>query len=80
MTRYTRLALLLLLATTFFSLKAQQYQTTISQDTASYPYWINMMQDPHAGFSATQKAFNTYWADREITRGSGYKPFKTEIQ
>ncbi|MBK6347891.1 MAG: PKD domain-containing protein [Bacteroidales bacterium] len=76
MTRYTRLALLLLLATTFFSLKAQQYQTTISQDTASYPYWINMMQDPHAGFSATQKAFNTYWADREITRGSGYKPFK----
>ncbi|MPL69083.1 hypothetical protein SDC9_14816 [bioreactor metagenome] len=45
-------------------------------DTASYPYWVEMMQDPSANFFETQKAFNTYWEGREITKGSGYKPFK----
>ncbi len=45
-------------------------------DAATYPYWIEMMQNPDANFFETQQAFNTYWEGREITRGSGYKPFK----
>jgi len=45
-------------------------------DTASFPYWINMMLDQNANFYATQKAFYTYWENREITKGSGYKLFK----
>ena len=45
-------------------------------DYASYPYWIEMMQDHDANFYEVQKAFNTYWDGREVTRGSGFKPFK----
>lgn len=45
-------------------------------DTANYPYWIKMMQDPNANFYETQKAFNKYWEGREITKGCGWKPFK----
>ena len=47
-----------------------------NKDYASYPYWIDMMQDEDANFYATVEAFNLYWENREITRGSGYKPFK----
>jgi PKD repeat protein/photosystem II stability/assembly factor-like uncharacterized protein len=59
-------------------LKAQN-QTTIlpaSNDTAIYPYWIEMMQDPNANFYQTQRAFNIYWNDRKVTRSSGWKVFK----
>ncbi len=35
-----------------------------------------MMQDPNANFFQTVNAFETYWENREITKGSGYKPFK----
>jgi len=45
-------------------------------DTANYPYWIEMMKDPSANFFQTQRAFNLYWENREITPSSGYKPFK----
>jgi hypothetical protein len=45
-------------------------------DTASYPFWIEMMQNPDVNFFQTVKAFETYWQDREITKGSGFKPFK----
>lgn len=45
-------------------------------DTAAFPYWIEMMKDKSANFFETQHAFNTYWEGREITRGSGFKPFK----
>ncbi len=55
-----------------FSAKAQN-QTA---DTANYPYWIEMMKDPNANFFETQKAFNIYWENREITKGSGYTQFK----
>ncbi len=55
-----------------FSTKAQN-QTA---DTANYPYWVEMMKDPDANFFETQKAFNIYWENREVTRGSGYKQFK----
>lgn len=46
------------------------------KDTANYPYWIQMMQDPDANFFQTQKAFYKYWENREIQKGAGYKPFK----
>lgn len=58
------------------AVKAQQNVGGMPLDTAVYPYWIQMMQDPSANFFATQKAFNTYWADRTITKGCGWKPFK----
>jgi len=45
------------------------------KDTANYPYWVDMMEDPNANYFETIKAFETYWKDREITKGSGHKPF-----
>ncbi len=53
-------------------------QTNIvsSPDTASYPYWIRMMQDPDANYFATVSAFEKYWENRPITRGCGWKVFK----
>ncbi|MCC6818667.1 MAG: hypothetical protein IT245_07240, partial [Bacteroidia bacterium] len=53
------------------NLKAQSIN-----DTANYPYWINMMQDNSVNFYQTQRAFNTYWQNRNIDKGSGWKVFK----
>jgi len=55
---------------------AQNQTTTAVNDYATNPRWINMMQDPHANFFETQRAFYTYWEGRVISRGCGYKPFK----
>jgi hypothetical protein len=52
------------------------YQLDNNKDYASYPYWIEMMQDENVNFYATVEAFNRYWENREITPGSGYKVFK----
>ena len=49
---------------------------TLQEDTAHFPYWIDMMRNKEANFQETQKAFYTYWENREITPGCGYKPFK----
>ena len=57
-------------------LNAQSQPSSAIPDTASFPYWIEMMQDPSANFYAVQSAFNTYWKDRPITKGCGWKPFK----
>jgi PKD repeat protein len=35
-----------------------------------------MMQDNNINFFQTQRAFEQYWEGREITKGSGFKPFK----
>ena len=61
-----------------FSLKAQTQTQTPSalNDTANFPYWIKMMQDPSVNFFKVQQAFNTYWKDRPVTKGCGWKPFK----
>ncbi|HTX87992.1 MAG TPA: PKD domain-containing protein, partial [Bacteroidales bacterium] len=45
-------------------------------DTANFPYWIRMMQDPSVNFFKVQRAFNLYWQNRPVTRGHGWKPFK----
>lgn len=70
MKRFLRLFLLIATLVSFREIIAQQ------PDTTDYPYWIGMMQDPSANFYDVQRAFNVYWANREITRGSGWKPFK----
>ncbi|HRY98810.1 MAG TPA: choice-of-anchor J domain-containing protein [Bacteroidales bacterium] len=46
------------------------------EDTASFPYWIEMMDDPTIPVPEVSRAFERYWEGREITRGSGWKPFK----
>ncbi len=56
--------------------KSQTSLPVSAPDTAKYPYWIQMMQDPNANFFQTQRAFSLYWQDRAITRGCGWKPFK----
>ncbi|MHC1774774.1 MAG: PKD domain-containing protein [Lentimicrobium sp.] len=75
MIRISKLVFLLLFGISTTLLEAQVLQV-VQPDTTSYPYWIEMMQDQNANFFATQKAFNTYWNGREITKGSGFKPFK----
>jgi gliding motility-associated-like protein len=45
-------------------------------DTANTPYWIEMMQDKSINFYRTQSAFNLYWQNRPIQKGSGWKAFK----
>lgn len=45
-------------------------------DTANNPYWVEMMQDRSVNFYKTQRAFNIYWANRPIEKGSGWKAFK----
>ncbi len=66
-----------LLATACVSIVfSQNIPSANGNDTATYPYWIEMMQNPDANYYQTVRAFNLYWQDKEITRGSGYKPFK----
>jgi len=45
-------------------------------DTAIIPYWIDMMQNEKVNFFQTQRAFDIYWQNRTIDKGSGWKPFK----
>jgi hypothetical protein len=53
-----------------------QAQNTSPADTAHYPYWTTMMQDPNANFHATQSAFEKYWAGRTDYRHNGWRVFK----
>ena len=55
---------------------AQFYPSPASKDTANYPYWHSMMQDPDANFYATQSAFRKYWDKRTNYRHNGWKVFK----
>ncbi len=72
MRNFTRLALFFALFITINSAQGQ----AVNQDYKTYPYWIDMMQDPDANFYETQKAFYDYWEGREVEKGSGYKLFK----
>lgn len=45
-------------------------------DTANYPYWIEMMQNPDANVFETVNAFDKYWEHRPDRKGSGHNPFK----
>ncbi|MEI7662207.1 MAG: BACON domain-containing carbohydrate-binding protein [Bacteroidota bacterium] len=57
-------------------LQAQFLPDAASGDTASYPYWVQMMQDPTARFRDTQHAFEKYWEGRGNYRHNGWKVFK----
>jgi len=63
-------------ALALFSQNSGSIPASLASDTAHYPYWIEMMQNQEVNFYDVQRAFNTYWEGREITRGCGYKPFK----
>lgn len=54
----------------------QYYPDKALNDTANYPYWMEMMQDPNANFYATVRAFNKYWKNRTDYKGNGWKVFK----
>jgi len=45
-------------------------------DTADFPYWTEMMQDPEANFHSTENAFEKYWANRSDYKGNGWKVYK----
>lgn len=49
---------------------------TTPADTSNYPYWAEMMQQSQVNFAQVQRAFEMYWQNRTIEKGSGWKPFK----
>ena len=57
-------------------LQAQFLPDPAAGDTASYPYWVQMMQDPGARFADTRHAFEKYWEGRDNIRHNGWKVFK----
>ena len=60
----------------FCQLTGMPQVTPAANDTASFPYWISMMEDNSVNFFKVQRAFEHYWQDRPITKGSGWKVFK----
>ncbi|NQX91560.1 MAG: hypothetical protein HRT74_05435 [Flavobacteriales bacterium] len=46
------------------------------QDPNNDPDWSSLMQDPNVDFEEVKALFNEAWANREVTKGCGYKPFK----
>ncbi len=58
----------------FFSFHYSIAQNT--QDTIDNPYWIEMMQNQSLNIHQTQRAFNLYWSNKPIQKGSGWKAFK----
>lgn len=38
--------------------------------------WVSLMSDPEANFYDIQKSFNTYWKNKTVEKGKGYKQFK----
>ena len=58
----------------FFSLQYSIAQS--AQDTINNPYWVEMMQNQSINIHQTQRAFNLYWSNKTIQKGSGWKAFK----
>lgn len=68
-----KIKLIILLIFVIFCNSAKSQSTT---DTINNPFWINMMQDKSVNFYQTQRAFNLYWQNKSIEKGSGWKAFK----
>lgn len=66
----------LLIIGLIFTLGSQNIHAQDASDTASYPLWIDMMQDESIPVPEVVRAFELYWKDRVVSRGSGWKPFK----
>lgn len=58
------------------SMNGQSYQSLTEEELSTHPYWIEMMSDQSVNFFDVQRAFELFWKNREITKGSGWKPFK----
>jgi PKD repeat protein len=71
-----RLLLISLLWASLTFTSLAQSNTMATLDTASYPYWIEMMADPSQNFYNVQKAFNIYYANKDMTKVKGWKAFK----
>jgi len=65
----------ILLFTILVGMQIHAQDKTVN-DTANYPYWIEMMQDKDANFYDVQKAFNTYWKGKTPGKSSGWKVYK----
>ena len=62
--------------TSCFTAMVANSQQVTGSEYKNHPHWVDMMQDRSINFYETQKAFEAYWEDREVTKGSGWKPFK----
>ncbi len=72
-----KLALSLFLIFFLFGVvQAQFLPDPAAGDTANFPYWVQMMQDPNAKFEDTRRAFDKYWEGRDNIRHNGWKVFK----
>ena len=72
-------AIILFLAVSTYTLQSQSTNNSginNQPDTADFPYWIKMMQDPDFNFFRTQNAFYKYFKNRPSGKGTGYKQFK----
>ena len=70
------ITLLILYLIISVSARAQVYADPASGDTANFPYYVQMMQDPNANFNATVSAFEKYWTGRTNRSHTGWKVFK----
>jgi PKD repeat protein/photosystem II stability/assembly factor-like uncharacterized protein len=70
------LVICLLIVTQIYFAKSQAVSTQKDGDTANTPYWIGMMQDETVSIPKVQRAFETYWNNKPITKSCGWKPFK----
>ncbi len=61
------LSILMILLFSIFSVFAQEPK----QET-----WVQMMLNPNSNFYDVQAAFYSYWKDKTIEKGKGYKQFK----
>lgn len=71
-----RLVIWCLLTILNLPVSGQIISSTPIRDTADYPYWIEMMQDPEANFHSVQRAFEQYMANRDYNTVKGWKIFK----
>ena len=67
------IVLLISISTTIAQANETQFQTA---DFSGDPDWSALMQDPDVDFEELVQMFDELWADRPITKGCGYKPFK----
>ncbi len=57
-------------------LSASKLFSQTPNDTATVPYWINMMQDYSINYYSTVSAFNKYYENRTVVPHTGFKTFK----
>jgi PKD repeat protein/photosystem II stability/assembly factor-like uncharacterized protein len=71
-----RFVLLAFLCITLSYTSHSQTSLPAAPDTASYPYWIQMMNDHSVNFYDVQRAFNIYYANKDMKTVKGWKPYK----